>query len=926
MDRNIKINSLRSPFDGIFNVISGLPQGHEKPLKHALYNAVALLILIFCCATCWTLYLILEPFIKPLVWALLIGSVLHPFKYKLTKLIRKWFKQLDEKNTPVIIGFVVLPINIANDFSESVGNHILKRLKIIIGVVIAISLSHILYNYTPRFAVNVVWIIINFNHTVVSFLMNISSSSTIFVFVLMYITALIFFWKRETAQNFRYAAYGLWILISCCLCQIVDDYKLHIFVFLQFLSLAGFIIEILNYQEELRNSGHEISFAKCLLLVFTQEKLADQPLDQSDTTEPNINKNLDKSLNSSTEIETVFTKHEEINKSLQSNGAKSSTKNDNSEFELELFTKKATSGDSDKSLTSKSSTSDLKVPDSLKITPVVQTKITPVTASRRHTINTDIPKNKKTFIESLILSRLQYQQSQTADDKFTSDLYIYCVFWACCVLVVWKQIFFLALLPIPILIYIIKRTGYYFNVWAYLNSQISNFYTSIYEWCVPRFDALVPLYVRGIYKIFCKLNALFEATLRDSIDTVASTVVIFGLIVFLTLSSIFIFIQVYAEAIMLVQIAGNVINNTVVHNPELRQLLPPGIDDTIDSLIDNAYTYGREGISKTIRSMMSDVQDEKSAKLEQQVLELWDRVYQSWISADNSNIIGPTVTSMAVENSWNTFLEDLRKSPEMFNLSAIIEFLKQNVGTMTSLLESVWSILKGNISLVLGSFSAFVSIILGGGTAVLNFILNVIVFLTTLFYLLSSSGVFYKPVELLSSVSPSNGSRFGLALEQAVYGVFKATGKMALFYGLWTWFIHSLFNVKIVYLPTALATILGAVPFLGPYWACFPAVLDLWLSQDQLFLACMFAICQFAPCAFIDATIYQEIKGGGHPYLTALAIAGGIFWLGVEGAIIGPIMLCGLFVVVDLSSALFRESPLDDTSLPIRLHRMDSVL
>lgn len=82
----------------------------------------------------------------------------------------------------------------------------------------------------------------------------------------MYITALIFFWKRETAQNFRYAAYGLWILISCCLCQIVDDYKLHIFVFLQFLSLAGFIIEILNYQEELRNSGSFIFFNITTLL------------------------------------------------------------------------------------------------------------------------------------------------------------------------------------------------------------------------------------------------------------------------------------------------------------------------------------------------------------------------------------------------------------------------------------------------------------------------------------------------------------------------------------------------------------------------------------------------------------------------------------------------------------------------------------
>lgn len=58
--------------------------------------------------------------------------------------------------------------------------------------------------------------------------------------------------------------------------------------------------------------------------------------------------------------------------------------------------------------------------------------------------------------------------------------------------------------------------------------------------------------------------------------------------------------QVYAEAIMLVQMTSNVINQTVVHNPELRQLLPPTWDDTVDSILDNAYQYGREGISKAV--------------------------------------------------------------------------------------------------------------------------------------------------------------------------------------------------------------------------------------------------------------------------------------------------------------------------------------
>lgn len=51
---------------------------------------------------------------------------------------------------------------------------------------------------------------------------------------------------------------------------------------------------------------------------------------------------------------------------------------------------------------------------------------------------------------------------------------------------------------------------------------------------------------------------------------------------------------------MLAQMTSNLINQTVVHNPELRQLLPPTWDDTVDSILDNAYQYGREGISKAV--------------------------------------------------------------------------------------------------------------------------------------------------------------------------------------------------------------------------------------------------------------------------------------------------------------------------------------
>lgn len=120
---------------------------------------------------------------------------------------------------------------------------------------------------------------------------------------------------------------------------------------------------------------------------------------------------------------------------------------------------------------------------------------------------------------------------------------------------------------------------------------------------------------------------------------------------------------------------------------------------------------------------------------------------------------------------------------------------------------------------------------------------------------------------------------------------------MAAFFGLYTYTVNCLFAVSIIYLPSILAGLFAFLPLLGTYWVALPGVLELWLAQNRPIAAILFFAAHLTPTLVaVDSAIYSEIKAG-HPYLTGLAFAGGVYCLGLEGALIGPIVLCLLIVI-----------------------------
>ncbi|XP_028176530.1 transmembrane protein 245 isoform X3 [Ostrinia furnacalis] len=861
----------QSPFENIFNIIGGLSEGNEKPMKHGFYNAFALFILTICCAAVYVLFLILEPFFKPLFWALLVGSILHPFKYKLARQIKSWFEDLDKSRTSVLVGLMVIPMNVMNFASDTVGQQFREHYKTVIALLSTIYVLPWLYNSVPRSFACIFWQICSFVGHSTTMLIYLCSSYITLTIAIAYFISVYILWTPQRASLFRGTSQLPWLVITCFLASLTGTYQVYTFVFLQAICIAGFALEVLDVHKQLLMKDPEASMLVALHNVITNEH---------------------KQVTSPTE--------EKPPEVVQSTSEQESSpeKETPSPVTPDTITKRGSWTSNEPIQSSPRHAKMLYKTRTLSALPLSNTKMKTAFDNR--------------FIASFKQRSLDenYMRSNFDNDEETA-LYFKLLFFGCFCMLVWKHIWLLPVMLFFLAIHVIKKLLDYFGVWLFCENQYNNVMGKIKCWWNDRHSALVPAHIRGIGKMMSLCNSRFSEIAYDSVDTVSTCIVIMGLIFFATVATIFICIQIYSEAIVVVQLSGSLLNSTFVQNSELHAYLPEGWEEKLDSLIDNAYTYGREGISTGVKSILKEGDPEKIARVEQQILEIWDRVYQSWVSGHFTAQVGPQVDGSAIQDSWDNFVNDVSNTPGMFDYTGIIDWVRANVGTLSAIASNIWAPLASNVSLLAGSVGAFTSLLLCGGGAIINMFINLIVFFTTLFYLLASSNALYKPVEVITRVQPNFGPRLGIALSVAINQVFRASFKMALFYGLWTWLVHNFFGAKVVYLPSVLAAVLGAAPFLGPYLAGIPAALDVWL-QGRPMSALLLPIAQAAPIAFLDAAVYAEIKDGGHPYVTGLAIAGGIFYLGPEGAILGPLLLCCLMVVLNLSSTFLRDTPSEE--------------
>jgi hypothetical protein len=167
--------------------------------------------------------------------------------------------------------------------------------------------------------------------------------------------------------------------------------------------------------------------------------------------------------------------------------------------------------------------------------------------TRRVRSTSNISSDKISISDRYFLKKLRAELRMSLDledNRVDTDKYMYGAMYACIGMILWKHKWIAIILIIPIAYYYMKQFSSYFIIGNTIFGQCHKITQRINSWCRERHQALIPVNIRGLFKVIIIVDRKMSQILRESVDSVVTTAVILGLIIFVICTSIFITIQV----------------------------------------------------------------------------------------------------------------------------------------------------------------------------------------------------------------------------------------------------------------------------------------------------------------------------------------------------------------------------------------------
>ena len=780
--------------------------------------------------------------------------------------MRAWLRDLDTNDTPLVVGTVVLPVRLLNNAVgqlECIGK---SNWKLLLTVLVTFPSFYMLVIFHPY---DKILYAVELTMSGASCVLAVFDRPLAVWSLLLFYLVSLAFWKKEVGESHFFtmvnqvSAVFVWIVVVCHCITLTGCWRIPVVVFLLALMGLGYAKSTKEKnQEEVTSDSSEGSIPSAMRYqrMRAQRQSVVKSLVDNTLTAVGIKENVAK--------KSILKRSATLSESTMASERVSDQSFSTSSSLGTRLRSRTTSGGIDHSKTIKFDTPSMSSPSAFS--------------------------SQSSDEDSDIFSSEPPTRSEQLNQ---SNPYFIALFWLFALTFFWRH---MKLCVLAIVLLLLLKHG--------LARLTFTYFQRIYE---ENRQLIIPNVCKNIFSLLHAGDKKLLNSIFGVLDQATSIMMIICLVLSVCVLGALFVVLVQKESSYIVTATTNLANKTFASNQDIMQWLNNStIFTTVDDTIHSGYVMARGQTASYISSMITS---ENTSHVEHQVIELIDQLYHAWVGHPETTGSDQSHNTSAHHLVYSTVNDSSANSTVWMRLQRLVTgsdvkklvlAINANIDTLYSIFNSVYSIVQGNMSLMVSIGTQVASILFTSGSFILNSLLSCVVFLTTLLYLLNSSSNEYLIKHWLSSVSM--GTRFGDSISTAIHDVFGASLKMATFYFFFTWLTHDTLGANLVFIPAALAAALGVMPFVGTYWAAVPAALELWLVQEEGVLGISLVVLHIIPTYVVDLAIYSEIGEGGHPYLTCLAVAGGVYWFGLEGAFIGPFVLCCLMVAFDIYDGIMN--------------------
>ncbi|XP_023036306.1 transmembrane protein 245 isoform X9 [Drosophila willistoni] len=225
MDSSNPIRRDRS-FDSVLNRLLRMRSQNHESFRAAMYNFLIAAGVAAFVAVCF----ILGPFVRPLMWAFLMGAVLFPFKRRLAYLLNSWFQRLEERDSNVLVSICLAPMEATEHCGRLLIRWLCEHWQLLLAGCGVAGCIKLLVLYAPKGFLIAIWSWVTFSHGLFVKIIGFLNVYVLIALVVIYLTTVHFFWRPENRAHFVVAGQSMWIAIAGYLCSFLGALQVPVFL------------------------------------------------------------------------------------------------------------------------------------------------------------------------------------------------------------------------------------------------------------------------------------------------------------------------------------------------------------------------------------------------------------------------------------------------------------------------------------------------------------------------------------------------------------------------------------------------------------------------------------------------------------------------------------------------------------------------